>query len=93
MDLQTITGIILGTASLVILGMAGLIKTMVLSRFDSIEKRFDAGDKRHDALAKDVAKIEKDLAYMHYEHVNNHKKSDSSPLKYLVAMPEAGHNG
>lgn len=47
MDIGTITAIIVASAGASILGMAGLLKTMVLSRFDKIEAQLDRIN-RHD---------------------------------------------
>lgn len=41
MDLATVTGIIVGTAGVLILGMAVLIKSMVVGRLDALQAGVD----------------------------------------------------
>jgi hypothetical protein len=41
MDVATITGIVIAACAVLIMGMAGLIKTMVVGKLDALTEAFD----------------------------------------------------
>ena len=75
MTSQELTSIVLWTAGALLLGMAGIIKTMVCWRLDRADKRQDESDQK-------IGNIEKTISMLVGEHNVNHKaKFNPNPVK------------
>ena len=65
MDTATITAIILGACTALIVGMAALIKTMVVGKLDALQAAFDGMKDDHHKLDVRVTKVEAEHSVMH----------------------------
>ena len=75
MTSQELTSIVLWTAGALLLGMAGIIKTMVCWRLDRADKRQDQADAK-------IGNIQKTVSMLVGEHNVNHKaKFNLNPVK------------
>lgn len=61
MDLATVTGIILGTISALMLGMAALIKTMVVGKLNTLQDAVSA-------LSSDIHHLDLRITKLEVEH-------------------------
>jgi len=65
MDTATITIVIIGSCGALILGMAALIKTMVVGKLDALQAAFDSMRNDHHKLDMRVTKLESEHSLMH----------------------------
>ena len=72
MDIGTISAIILGACGVLIIGMAGLIKTMVVTKLDALQRTIDGLGQDHHRLDLRVTKLEAEhqLHYCRYQNGN-----------------------
>ena len=65
MDTATVSAVIIGACGALILGMAALIKTMVVGKLDALQAAFDDMRNDHHRLDVRVTKLEAEHTVMH----------------------------